>query len=181
MKMNVRELTAAALGIALIAVCSWISIPTAIPFTLQTFAVCLVAALLGTKTGLWAVAGYLLLAAVGAPVLSGFRGGIGAMAGVTGGYLIGFLFTAWTVGFASQKWGHSWLTLIMSMALGVLLCYIFGTAWFVILYTRNTGPVSVGTALGWCVIPYLIPDAVKIALASLLTRRLEPMISAKRG
>ena len=58
------------------------------------------------------------------------------------------------------------------MALGILLCYVFGTAWFVVVYTRNSGPVGVLTALSWCVFPYLLPDAVKLTLAALLTKRL---------
>ena len=57
------------------------------------------------------------------------------------------------------------------------MCYTFGTAWFVLVYTRSSGPIGVGTALGWCVLPYLLPDAVKIALAALLTRRLVPILN----
>ena len=178
-RFSVQELTNIALGIALITVCSWISVPLTIPFTLQTFAVCLVTALLGGKQGCWAVTGYLLLAAAGAPVLSGFKGGLGAVMGVTGGYLLGFELTAATVGLSVRKWGKERITLLLSMAAGVVLCYTFGTVWFIVLYTRTTGPVSFGTALGWCVMPYLIPDAAKILLATGLTRRLSPILSRK--
>ena len=153
-----RELALIAMGAALIAVCSWLAVPTAIPFTLQTFAVCLVTA-------------------VFVPVFSGFKGGIGALLGTTGGYLAGFLFTALTVGVAVDRFGRKLPVLIASMALGILLCYAFGTAWFVLVYTRSSGPIGVGTALGWCVLPYLLPDAVKIALAALLTRRLVPILN----
>ena len=66
--LSARELSLAAIGIALIAVCSWISVPMMIPFTLQTFAVCLISALLGLKMSLWTVAGYILLGAIGIPV-----------------------------------------------------------------------------------------------------------------
>ena len=76
MKLSVRELTLIAIGIALITICSWISVPLTIPVTLQTFAVCLVTALLGLKMGLWSVIGFILLGAVGIPVFSGFRGGV---------------------------------------------------------------------------------------------------------
>lgn len=171
-----REMTRIALGIALIAICSWISVPAAIPFTLQTFAVCLVTALLGLKGGLWAVAGYLLLGAVGVPVFSNFRGGPGALLGTTGGYLVGFLFTALTVGLTLRHFPFRLPVLLCAMAGGVLLCYAFGTAWFMVVYARGTGPISLGTALGWCVLPYLIPDAFKIALAAFLARRLRPLI-----
>ncbi len=172
-----RELALIAMGAALIAVCSWIAVPTAIPFTLQTFAVCLVTALFGWKMGLWTVAVYLLLGAVGAPVFSGFKGGLAALLGTTGGYLVGFLFTALVVGISVDRFGRKLPVLIISMALGILLCYTFGTAWFVLVYTRSKGSISVGTALAWCVLPYLLPDAVKIALASFLTGRLYPLLN----
>lgn len=175
-RFSVKDLTYAALGIALIAVCSWISVPAAIPFTLQTFAVCLVTALFGLRLGLWTVFGYIALGAVGVPVFSGFRGGPGALLGTTGGYIIGFLLTALAVGLAVRRFGRKLPVLLCSMAVGILLCYAFGTAWFMFLYARNTGPISLGTALGWCVLPYLIPDAVKLTLAALLTRRLYPVI-----
>ena len=174
--LSARELSLAAIGIALIAVCSWISVPMMIPFTLQTFAVCLISALLGLKLSLWTVAGYILLGAVGIPVFSGFRGGPGALLGATGGYIVGFFFTALAVGLAVKKFGFKLPVLLISMALGILLCYAFGTAWFMGVYARGTGPVSLGTALSWCVVPYLIPDAAKIALASLLALRLRPIV-----
>jgi len=168
-RISVEELTRIALSVALIAVCSWISVPLMIPVTLQTFAVCLVTALLGLKSGLWAVAAYILLGAAGLPLFSGFRGGPAALLGTTGGYIVGFLFTALSVGLGVKLFGRRLPVLLISMALGVLLCYVFGTAWFMVVYTRNSGPVSLGVVLGWCVLPYLIPDAVKFLLVSLLS------------
>ena len=156
-KVTVRQLTYMAMGAALIAVCSWISVPsllpTMVPFTLQTFAVCIVAALLGCRLGLWTVLGYILLGTVGLPVFSGFRGGFAALLGPTGGYIVGFLFTALAVGLASDRRGRALGVLIASMAAGVLLCYVFGTAWFVVVYTGNKGAVDVMTAISWCVLP----------------------------
>jgi len=176
MKFQVRDLAYIALGAALIAVCSWISIPTLVPFTLQTFAVCLISALLGWKLGLVSVAVYIALAAVGVPVLSGFKGGIAALMGPTGGYVVGFLFTAFIVGFAAEKWNRKAWILAAAMVVGILVCYAFGTAWFVPVYSRAKGPIGVGTALMMCVVPYLIPDAVKIALATFLVGRIYPLI-----
>jgi len=175
-KLKTRDIAYIAMGVALIAICSWISIPTTVPFTMQTFAVCLVTALLGLKRGLWTVAAYILLGAVGAPVFAGFKGGFGALLGTTGGYIVGFLFTALIVGIAVEKFGRSLPVLICSMALGILVCYAFGTVWFMRVYAKNSGPIGVGTALAWCVIPYLIPDAVKIVLASVLVQRLHPLL-----
>ncbi len=180
-KPTARDISYVALSVALIAVCSWISVPaltpTMVPFTMQTFAVCLVAALLGARLGLWSVLCYLLLGAVGVPVLAEFSGGFAAILGVTGGYLLGFVFTALAVGLAVDQFGRSLPVLISSMALGILLCYTFGTLWFVSVYTRTSGAIGLAAALAWCVVPYLIPDAVKIILASLITRRLYPVIN----
>ena len=75
-----------------------------------------------------------------------------------------------------KLWGFSRKTLIVSMTLGLIACYAFGTAWFIIIYTKNTGSIGVLSALSMCVIPYIIPDAAKIMLATLLTMRLRKVI-----
>ena len=64
------------------------------------------------------------------------------------------------------------------MVAGLIICYAFGTAWFIIVYTKNTGEIGLMTALGWCVFPYIIPDVIKIILAVVLTRRLRPYVDA---
>ncbi len=177
--LSVRELAMMAMGTALLVICSWISVPMTVPFTLQTFAVCLTAALFGARRGFRTVFCYILLGAAGLPVFSGFKGGIGALLSVTGGYIAGFLFTALVVGFAAERRGRKLRVLIPAMILGILLCYAFGTAWFVLVYTKNTGPIGVAAALGWCVLPYIPADAAKLALASVLAVRLYPVF-AKR-
>ncbi|MBO6159119.1 MAG: biotin transporter BioY [Firmicutes bacterium] len=174
---STRTIVYAAASIALITVCSWIAVPTAIPFTLQTFAVCLVSALMGWKIGLFSLLGYILLGAIGVPVFSNFSGGFAALIGPTGGYIIGFLATAFIVGFAAERFGRKWLPLLIAMVLGILVCYAFGTAWFMVVYTRNTGDIGLMTALGWCVFPYIPADALKAVLAMLLTVRIYPVLA----
>lgn len=171
-KMSTLAVVYCAMFAALTAVCSWISIPTAIPFTLQTFAVCVTTAILGTKLGFFSVLVYILLGAIGLPVFAGFSGGVGVLFGTTGGYIIGFLFTALVVGFITGKFGKSIPVMAIAMVLGILVCYVFGTAWFMVVYTRNSGAIGLATALGWCVIPYLIPDACKIVLAILVVKQI---------
>lgn len=175
-KFRVVDLVYCALFAALIAICSWIAIPTTIPFTLQTFAVCLTTALLGTKRGFTAVLVYILLGLVGMPVFSGFTGGVGILLGTTGGYIIGFLFTALVVGVVTKQFGKSVPVLAIAMALGILVCYVFGTAWFMLVYARTSGAIGIMTALGWCVFPYLLPDACKIALAIIVVNRMEKYV-----
>ena len=92
--LTTREITYIAICAVLLAACSWISIPTVVPFTLQTFGVFLVLLLLGGRRGFLAILTFILLGAVGAPVFANFTGGVGILFGSTGGYIIGFLFTA---------------------------------------------------------------------------------------
>lgn len=178
--LTTYELCTTALGAALMAICAWISIPTAVPFTLQTFAVFLVTGLLGLKCGTLSVLVYMLLGAVGLPVFTGFRGGFSALVGTTGGYLLGFIFIALTVGLLTRLFGRGLPVLIGSMALGMAICYAFGSAWFMILYTHATGPIAIGSVLSMCVVPFLIPDAIKILLAAFLTRRLQGQLKSKQ-
>ena len=175
MLFKTKDLTYMALGAVLIAVCSWISVPAPVPFTMQTFAVFCVLLLLGGRRGSVAVLVYLLLGAAGLPVFSGFRGGIGALLGATGGYLLGFLLTGLVYRLFERFSGSFWLR-VLALALGLALCYAFGTLWFVQVYARQTGPISVAAALGWCVFPFLLPDGVKLALALLLSGRLKPLL-----
>ncbi len=165
---------------ALIAVCSQIQIPGAVPFTLQTFAIFLAAGLLGGKRGTVSVLIYILIGAIGLPVFAGFKGGIGALFGTTGGYIIGFIFTMlfmWLFEhFFIKGKGKKIIPLGISMVIGLIICYAFGTAWFIIVYTNTKEPIGIGSALSLCVFPFIIPDAVKIALALLLTSRLKRFI-----
>lgn len=178
MKLKTRDLALCALFAALIAVCAWIAIPASVPFTLQTFAVFAALGLLGGKRGTIAVAVYLLLGTVGLPVFSGFQGGIGALLGTTGGYLLGFLLAALIVWGMEALFGEKASVFILSAVLGMLVCYAFGTAWYLVVYARTKGAVSLATVLGWCVTPFLLPDAVKIALAVLLRGRLKRHVPA---
>lgn len=169
-KFSTRDLVYIAISAALLTVCSWISINTVVPFTLQTFGVFLVCGLLGGRRGTLAILLYLLMAAIGIPVLAGFSGGLGILLGSTGGYIIGFVFAALLLWGIEHFFGDRLWLLGVGMAVGMIVCYAFGTAWFMLVYAE--GPLSVLAALNWCVFPFLIPDAVKIALALLLTARL---------
>ena len=166
------DLAYVAVCAALMAVCSWISIPATVPFTLQTFAVFCSLGLLGGRRGTAAILVYLLLGAVGVPVFAGFSGGIGILFGTTGGYLLGFILMGLVYWLGERLSMDSRNVRIISMILGLLLCYAFGTAWFMFVYARQTGAIALGTALAWCVVPFLLPDLVKMALALLLSGRL---------
>ena len=165
----------------LITICSWISIPTAIPFSLQTFAVFLSVAILGGRRGTLAVVVYVLLGAVGVPVFAEFTGGIGIIMNNTGGYIIGFIFTALIMWLMESLLGRKLWVQAVSMVLGMAACYAVGTAWFMLVYMRDTGAVGLSTVLGWCVVPFIIPDAVKIVLALTLSNTLRKPLAGIMG
>lgn len=175
-RMATRDLVYISVFMVLIAVCAWISIPAAVPFTLQTMGIFCAVGILGGRRGTMAVLGYIILGALGVPVFSGFAGGIGYLMGNTGGYIIGFLFSALMMWGMERIFGRSRLVLGVSMAAGLLVCYVFGTAWFMVMYAHHTGAVGLGTVLGWCVFPFIIPDLLKITLAMYLTDRLKKVI-----
>ena len=158
-----RKLTRCALFAAMMALCAWIGVPLGhTVFTMQTFGVLLALGLLGGKRGTISILCYLLLGAAGLPVFSGFRGGIGAILGPTGGYLWGFLATG-LVFWALEKWSRP-----LAMIAGIIACYACGTVW----YMTYTGG-ALAAVLAQTVLPYLIPDAVKLILALRITRRLK--------
>ncbi|MDY2593657.1 MAG: biotin transporter BioY [Oliverpabstia sp.] len=166
------DLVYVALFAVLIAICAWISVPTTVPFTLQTFGIFLTVGLLGGKRGSMAVLVYILLGAAGIPVFSGFTGGIGRLFGSTGGYIVGFLASALVMWALEKVMGRKTWALAIQMVLGLIVCYAIGTVWFMVVYSGTSGAVGLMTVLGWCVIPFIIPDLIKIALALVLTKRL---------
>ena len=161
---------------ALLAVCSQIQIPLTVPITLQTFGVFCTLEILGGKRGIFSVLVFILLGAIGIPVFAGFTGGLSILFGSTGGYILGFLLTAGIYWIAEKNLGNKLWVRITAMVLGLLLCYAFGTAWFMFIYARDNGAIGLGTALGWCVIPFLLPDAVKMALAFVIGGRVKKYV-----
>lgn len=176
-KSKTYDMAYIAIFAVLMAICSWISIPMAVPFTLQTFGVFMAVGVLGGKRGSLAVLIYILLGAIGVPVFAGFSGGIGVILNTTGGYIVGFLFSALVMWGMEALLGRKPVIQIISMVVGLIVCYALGTAWFMVVYARNTGAVGLGTVLGWCVIPFIIPDLVKIALAFVLSRKIRKYVS----
>jgi biotin transport system substrate-specific component len=170
-KMKTIDLAYMALGAVIITVCSWISIPTTVPFTMQTFAVFCVLGLLGGKRGTISILVYILLGAVGVPVFAGFSGGFGIIIGPTGGYIVAFVLMGLLYWLIEALFGSKLYIRIIAMLAGLLVCYAFGTAWFMVVYARQTGPMTLGAALASCVVPFIIPDLIKMALAILITSR----------
>ncbi len=168
--LKIRNMALCALFAALLCLCAWLSIPLGdTVLTLQTFGVAFALYLLGGRRGTAAVLVYLLLGAVGLPVFSGFRGGLGSLLGPTGGYLMGFL--AWSlVYWLITALQGSWK--VPGLILGLIACYGFGTGWYLALYLEG----GLWMVFVKCVIPYLLPDAIKLTLAVLLAERLKKAV-----
>ena len=171
-KLTVKDMAYCAIGAALLSVSAWISIPMPqVSFTMQSFAVFFILGLLGGRRGTISIGIYLFLGFVGLPVFSGFRGGVGVILGVTGGYIWGFLLAGLLYWAVTSLLGKRLHIRLIAMILGMAVCYGCGTAWYLHAYGGSIGPV-----LATCVVPYLLPDGVKIGLALSLSQRLNRFI-----
>lgn len=178
LSLSVRTLSRCALFAALFCLCAWLSVPVGdIAVTMQTFALFFTLFLLGGKAGTVVCAVYLLLGAVGLPVFSGFRGGLGTLLGATGGYAFGFLAASLTYWALTAAFGGGISRKLLAACAGLLVCYACGSAWFMLAYLGESNALSLGAVLFKCVVPFLLPDAVKLSLAWLLARRLQPHLS----
>ena len=169
---SVRNMVFTALFSAVLAAVAPFSVNVGpVPLTFATLIIYITAGALGWKQGVLAVFVYLLLGAVGIPVFSGFRGGFQVIAGVTGGYIIGYFPLALATGIAADYFGKKAIMLILAMVIGTVLLYTVGTAWFMIV-TGN----SLAASLAVCVIPFLPGDAAKIIAASVISPKLRKAI-----
>lgn len=171
-KIKTADIASISLCTALICVCSWIQVPYAVPFTLQTFAIFFTAMTFGVKKSLIATVVYILLGVVGVPVFSGFQGGIAALTGATGGFILGFIPAVITVSLGSQKFGKGTLASVIYCTLGLVLCYSSGVLWYAFVY----GGGNLLSAFYVCVLPFLLPDAAKIFLAIIISKRISKVI-----
>ena len=163
-----RDMAHIALMVVLLTVCAWVAIPAPVPFTLQTFGVFCALTLLGPRRGAAAIGVYLFMGLIGLPVFAGFSGGAGQLLGATGGYLLGFLPLAGVYALVKKLRGGDGVAL----ALGLMVCYAFGSAWYALVYAR----AGFASALALCVLPFVLPDLGKLVLALWLGRRLKRYI-----
>lgn len=170
MKRSPRRIAYIALFAAFIAVCAQICLPFPVPFTMQTFALMLSLLMLGSDA-LYAVAVYISVGAVGAPVFSGFNGGVGALTGATGGYIFGFLLSAAVYALLIKLFGEANKVRAAGCASALAVCYAVGAAWYAAVCK-----VPFFTAASVGVLPYIVPDAAKLLLALALHDRLKPQL-----
>lgn len=170
---KIKDLVLQAMFTAIIAVCSFVSLPIgSVPFTLQSLGAFCTAGFLGTKRGTISVACYLALGAMGLPIFSGFHGGVGVLLGATGGFLFGFLPVTAIVGFIAERFERTFRVLFGANILGTAVLHIFGVLWYWAVYNGGSGAGGLLSAFLAASAPFLLTDLLKAFLAALLTARL---------
>ncbi len=178
-RIALKDLTWIAICAAIICVCAWITVPATVPFTLQVLGVFLSVRLLGGKKGTAAVAVYILLGMVGLPVFSGFQAGAGVLLGSTGGYIVGFLFIG-LLYWLCEPLVRGRIAACALLLIGLIVCYAFGTAWFMRVNVVKGKPLTLITSLSMCVFPYIIPDMLKLAASEIIAWRVLKLLGRKR-
>lgn len=172
MKKKTYSMVLVALFGAIISIIS--IIPTGInimgvPATLQSFAIALAAYTLGYKKGTMATLIYILLGVIGLPVFGGFKGGMGVIASVTGGFIIGFIPLTILIGLAIKC--KSKLKIVIVSFIGLALCYIIGVTWFTLI-----SKTSIITGILVMVLPYLPKDILSLVAAYMVAKKLRKTI-----
>ena len=164
-RFTTRRLVLIAMVTAITCILAPFSIPipiSPVPISLTNLVLLISIYVLGWKDATVSYLVYLLLGAFGLPVFSGFAGGLGKIAGPTGGYLTGFIFMTIIAGIFVERYTDRRILVITGMVLATMVAYVFGTAWLAVqMELPFTGALSIG------VIPYLPGDTVKIILAVL--------------
>lgn len=169
---QIRAVTETALAAALIAVSAMISIPFPVPFTLQLLGVYFALFYLGALRGTIAILIYVAIGALGLPVFSGFSGGVGRLFDATGGFILGFILLALVYLALDGLLPTTLGSRVASTGISLLAFYAFGSAWYAAVYTDGSlGGYLASTAL--TVLPFLLPDLVKIAIAAHLASRIK--------
>jgi len=169
---KLRWMVLASLMAALTAVGAYIHVPIGpVPIVLSTLFVILSGLLLGSRWGLTSMGLYLLVGAIGMPVFAGGKGGFAHFFGPTGGYLFGYVVAAWITGFISERSRGLLVLDILAVVVGSLTIYTLGVPWLKMI-TQMSWPK---TFMGG-VIPFLIGDAMKAAVALVLARSVRPIL-----
>ncbi len=169
-KFKIQDIVLIGMFTAIIAVSSQISIPlpSGIPLTLQTLSVSLTGFFLSRKNSIFSVITYLLIGFIGFPVFSGFKGGVGTLFGLTGGFLFGFIIMVFFLNFESENK----ILLFISCILGLLSMHLCG----VIQFSLITGNTFIKSFL-IVSLPYIPKDILSIILAKIISIRLEKRIT----
>lgn len=160
-KLSIKEMTLVGMCAALMGIFSQLSIPmpfTAVPLTLQTFGAVVIAVILEHKLGTLSMIIWTLIGAIGIPVFAGFSAGMGAILGPTGGYIIGFIFMAFIIGYGASK--KNKMVLFIATYIGQAVQYALGVV-----------QMKIVLELGWHealvagVYPFVVKDLIVVTIA----------------
>lgn len=166
--MKIKEMVLVGMFAALLAIISplQIIVPfSPVPITLQVIGITLAATILGSRLGTLSVVMYILLGIVGLPVFAGFTSGIPKLIGPTGGFITGFILSAFIMGklIELKKDVHIFYMFFINI-IGLIIVYSIGAIQLSIVYTH-----SISKALAAGVIPFIIPDLIKLVFCSIVT------------
>lgn len=158
-----RAASLVVVGSLLLTVSAKIQVPFwPVPMTMQTFAVLIIGMTYGPRLGVATVALYLAEGAMGLPVFAGAAAGPAYMAGPTGGYLAGFIVSAFVLGHLARRgWDRTLVSGVVAFVIGDAVLFACGMAWLAVLAGFETA-VTAG------LLPFLPGEALKIALAAAL-------------
>ena len=160
--LKLRMMIVTALFAAIIGILAQLTIPLPlVPITGQTLAIGLAATILGSRYGTISVLVYLGLGAVGVPVFAQMSGGLGSLFGPTGGFLFGFIPTAFIIGYYLEKTGFTVKNAIIANVLGMLVALTFGTVWLKVIANLSWTAAFMGGFL-----PFILVGVIKAALAA---------------
>ncbi|OYD09053.1 biotin transporter BioY [Paludifilum halophilum] len=161
--LNLRHMMLAAMFVALLAIAGQIAIPLPIPITLQPLVVLLAGSVLGRRLGLTSMLVFILLAAFGAPILSGGKGGLGVLFGPTAGYIWSWPLVVYLVGWMTERKAPrlTFWSLSLYHFFGVILMYVCGVLWLCLGMGTDWG-----AALVTGVLPFIPGDLIKTFVAS---------------
>lgn len=161
-QVKLRMMIVTALFSAIIGVLAQITIPLPlVPITGQTLAIGLAATILGSRYGSFSVILYLIIGSSGVPVFAEFSGGFSKLVGPTGGYLVGFLPTAFLIGWFMEKTSFNFKNAVIANSIGMLITLAFGTAWL-----KVAANLSWTAALAGGFTPFIVVGLIKASLAS---------------
>ncbi len=180
--LRIKQVVLVILGIAAMTLAAKTAIPmwpSPVPITLGTFAVLTIGTAYGPRLGLATILGYMIIGALGFDVFassSAERNGIEYMMGGTGGYLVGYVLATLALGYAARMgWDRKVLGMVAALLVGNALIYVPGVLW---LHQFTSGWAQ---TMDWGFTPYLIGDAMKLALAALLIPAVWKLVGSARG
>lgn len=177
--MKTREITLVALSVALMTICSYITLPIGpVPITMQTVGLFMIPMLFGPKIGVLSILSYILLGLMGVPVFAGGSGGLSKIFSPTFGFLLSYVPVAYFVGKNNDSKGFKmWIVYSLSTS----LIYLVGAGYFYLYMNYyNNAPTDLMTVLNLAVLPFILGDILKIGIVEMVIRPIKNILDLKK-